>query len=109
MPENNEINTYYIRRKEAVYHAKSGIQHNIERVFLIAQTKDDHFEIGFEFFRRAGQWQRKMCVELELFTQLKPFLALLECISNNCKDNTLNNPDRFCDFVSDVFQVYEQN
>ena len=107
MSENNVLDCHYVKRDDKIYHEETGIYFNVKRVFLIAQSDDNHFEIGFLFYRRANQWHRELRVDSDVYAQLVPFMELLQSLSNNQQDNIFNDPDKFCDFISDVFQIHE--
>jgi len=107
MSEENEINYHYVRREAKIYHEETGLHFDVKRVFLIAQTDDDHFEIGFTFYRRANQWQRELRVDSDVYVQLVPFLELMQSLSNHEINKCFNHPDKFCDFITDVFQIHE--
>ncbi len=107
MSENNEvkeINRHYIRRNEKIYHEDYGLFFGVERVFIIAQTDEDHFEIGFTFYRRANQWQRELRVDSDVYAQLKHFDDVLKSMSENKIGGRLNDPDHFCAYL-EVYQI----
>ncbi len=109
MSENNEvkgINRYYTRKDDKIYHEKHGLRFEVKRVFIIAQTDDEYFEIGFTFYRRANKWQRELRVCLDVYAQLKPFDDVLKSMSENQSGGRLNDPDRFCAYL-EVYEIDE--
>lgn len=97
----------YVRRQEKIFHETLGIQYDVQRVFMTASTEDDHVEIGFTFYRRANQWVRELNVETDVYAQLMPFMEVLSSLSTNHQRGDFNNPDKFCEFISDVFHIKE--
>jgi len=108
MSENKKtkkINRHYIKRDDKIYHEKHGLRIEVKRVFIIAQTDEEHFEIGFSFYRQANQWKRELRVDSDVYAQLKPFEDVLKSMSENQSEGRLNNPDQFCAYL----EIYEIN